>query len=136
MVTYVLDASAILRYLDGEAGAERVKAILKAHLAEECGIAISAIHWGEVAGIVFKRHGRAKMDTVLARLSAFGFEVVPATEQRAVRSALVKAERRIPYADAFGIELAGDSTEHVLITADFDAKAAEGDVRIEFLPVK
>ena len=135
-MTYALDASAILRYLDGEAGAERVKQIIKGHLAGEYRVAVSAIHWGEVAGIVCKRHGRSGMDAALSRLSAFGFEVVPVTAERAVKSALIKVERRIPYADAFGIELAGDSAEHVLVTADFDVKPAEGDVRIEFLPVK
>lgn len=48
MVTYALDASAILRYLDGEAGAARVKQIIKEHLAGKCRVAVSAIHWGEV----------------------------------------------------------------------------------------
>ena len=133
---YVLDASAVLRYLDGEAGAERVSQIIKGHLAGAHRVVISAIHWGEVAGIVSKRHGRARMEDALSRLVAFGFEMVPVTADRAVKSALIKVERKIPYADAFGVELAGDSAEHVLVTADFDVKPAEGDVRIEFLPTK
>jgi hypothetical protein len=45
-------------------------------------------------------------------------------------------EHGIPYADAFGVELAGDSTEHILVTADFDAKPAADRIRIEFLPPK
>jgi predicted nucleic acid-binding protein len=136
VVIYVLDASAILRYLDGETGAERVSQIIKGHLAGTHRVVVSAIHWGEVAGIVSKRHGRGKMEDALSRLVAFGFEMVPVTADRAVKSALIKVERKIPYADAFGVELAGDSAEHVLVTADFDVKAAEDDVRIEFLPVK
>lgn len=76
------------------------------------------------------------MDAALSRLSAFGFDIVPVTGERAVKSALIKVERKVPYADAFGIDLAGDSAEHVLVTADFDVKPAEGDVQIEFLPVK
>ncbi|HEV2711185.1 MAG TPA: PIN domain-containing protein [Edaphobacter sp.] len=136
MVTYALDASAILRYLDGETGSERVKQIIKEYLAGECRVAVSAIHWGEVAGIVCKRHGRSGMDAALSRLSAFGFDLVPVTGERAVKSALIKLERKIPYADAFGVDLAMDSSEHVLVTADFDVKPAEDEVRIEFLPVK
>lgn len=136
MTVYALDASAILRYLDGEAGAERVKQIIKGHIAGECRVAVSALHWGEVAGIVCKRHGREKMEDALSRLSAFGFEMVPVTAERAVKSALIKVERKVPYADAFGVDLAGDSPDHVLVTADFDVKAAENDVRIEFLPAK
>lgn len=136
MVTYVLDASVILRYLDGEAGSERVREIIKGHLAGRCRAAVSAVHWGEVAGIVWKRHGRGGMDAALGRLAAFGFEIVPVTGERAVKTAMIKQERKIPYADAFGVELAGESDEHVLVTADFDGKVAENDVRIEFLPVK
>ncbi len=136
MVTHVLDASAILRYLDGEAGSERVKVILKEHLAGKSRVAVSAVHWGEVAGIVRKRHGAAGMGVALSRLSAFGIEVVPVTGERAVNSAVIKQDRKIPYADAFGVDLAGDSPEQVLVTADFDVKPAKQDVRIEFLPLK
>jgi predicted nucleic acid-binding protein len=136
MVTYVLDASAILRYLDGEAGSERVTAIIKEHLAGKGRAVISAVHWGEIAGIVRKRHGAAGMGAALSRLSAFGLEVVPVSAERAVNSAVIKQERKIPYADAFGVDLAGDSADHVLVTADFDVKPAKLDVRIEFLPLK
>jgi predicted nucleic acid-binding protein len=136
VVIYALDASAILRYLDGEAGADVVSRIIKGHLAGKHEVVVSAIHWGEVAAIVCRRHGRAGMHSALSRLSAFGFEIVPVTADRAVHSALIKVEKKIPFADAFGVDLAGDSAEHVLVTADFDLKAAEKDVRIQFLPVK
>jgi predicted nucleic acid-binding protein len=136
MVTYALDASAILRYLDGEAGSDRVAEVIKGHLAGRYTVVISAIHWGEVAGVTCKAHGLQAMDRVLSRLLSFGLEIVPATAERAVRAALVKVRRKIPYADAFGVELASDSAEHVLLTADFDVKPAARDVNVEFLPGK
>jgi predicted nucleic acid-binding protein len=135
-MVYVLDASAILRYLDGEAGSERVKGIIKEHLGGGSQVAVSAIHWGEVAGIVWKRHGDAGMHAALSRLSAFGFEIVAVTADRAVHSAMIKNKLKIPYADAFGVDLAGDSAEHILVTADFDVKPAEQEIQIEFLPLK
>lgn len=135
-MTYILDASAILRYLDGDAGSARVAEVIKGHLAGHCKAVISAIHWGEVAGVTCKVHGQAAVDLVLSRLLAFSFEFVPITPERAVRAALIKVSRKIPYADAFGVELAADSSTHVLITADFDLKAAIHDVKVEFLPRK
>jgi hypothetical protein len=63
-------------------------------------------------------------------------EPVSATAERATRSAIIKVSRSIPYADAFGAELASDSTRHILITADFDFRPAEDDIAIEFLPPK
>jgi predicted nucleic acid-binding protein len=136
MVTYVLDSSAILRYLDDEPGAERVSEIIKAHLAGRCEIVVSALHWGEVAGITCKIHGNQDMELALSRLHAFGLQIVPADADRAVRASLVKLKRKIPYVDAFGVELAADSRDRVLVTADFDFKRASRDVAIEFLPLK
>jgi uncharacterized protein with PIN domain len=80
MVTYVLDASAILRYLDNEAGADRVAAIIKAHIGGEARVIVSDIHWGEVVGIVYKRHGADMMEKVISRLDAFGLESAAVTE--------------------------------------------------------
>jgi predicted nucleic acid-binding protein len=136
MVTYALDASAVLRYLDDEAGSERVAEIIKSHLGGACKAIISAVHWGEIAGITCKLRGRSAMDFTLARLEAFGFDIVPATAERAVQASLIKLRRRIPYVDSFGVELASTSSDHVLVTADFDLKPASKDIKIEFLPTK
>ncbi len=136
MVTYVLDSSAILRYLDDEPGAERVSEIIKSHLAGRCAAIISSLHWGEVAGITYKIHGRQAVDLVLSRLYAFGLKIVSADADRAVRASLIKVRRGIPYVDAFGVEMAASSEDHVLVTADFDFKPASRDVKIEFLPAK
>jgi predicted nucleic acid-binding protein len=136
MVTYVLDSSAILRYLDNHAGAERVAEIIKAHLAGKSAVVMSALHWGEIAGITAKSRGTRAMELVISRLSAFGFEVVPADGERAVRASLIKLRRQIPYVDAFGVELASEERDRVFVTADFDFKAAIHDAKIEFLPAK
>jgi len=136
MVSYVLDASAVLRYLDDEAGADRVSEIIKSHLAGNCEVVISALHWGEIAGIVHKVHGGTAMDLALSRLNAFGFHIVPVTEDRAVRASLIKVKKNIPYVDSFGVELASDLPDSVLVTADFDLKPAQREVKIEFLPIK
>jgi predicted nucleic acid-binding protein len=136
MVTYILDASAILRYLDGEAGSARVAEVIKGHLSGRWNVVVSAIHWGEVADVTCKIHGQAAVDLVLSRLFSFALELAPVTPDQAVRAALIKVDRKILYADAFGVELAAQSPDHTLITADFDLKAAAHDVKIEFLPRK
>lgn len=136
MVTYILDSSAILRYLDDEAGAARVAEIIKSHVGGRCEAIVAAPHWGEIAGITCKVHGRRAMELVLSRLSAFGLQVISADAERSVGAALIKLERNIPYVDAFGAELAAGAPNRVLVTADFDFKAVARDVMIEFLPSK
>jgi predicted nucleic acid-binding protein len=136
MVVYVLDSRAILRYLDNEAGAARVSEIIKSHLAGRCEVMVSALHWGEVAGITRKLHGQQGMELALSRLHAFGFQIVPADAERAVSAALIRVKRGIPYVDAFGVELTAQARDRVFVTGDFDFKVADRDVKIEFLPVK
>jgi len=135
MVTYVLDSSGVLRYLHNQAGSERVAEIIREHLAGDCEAVISALHWGEVAGITCKLYGEREMKETFSRLDAFGLRVVPADRDRAVHAALIKVQTGIPYVDAFGVELA-NGTNSVLVTADFDFKPASRDVKIEFLPAK
>jgi PIN domain nuclease of toxin-antitoxin system len=136
MVTYVLDSSAVLRYLDGEAGADRVAEILKGHIGGRCAAIMSSLHWGEVAGQSCKMRGKQGMDLVLSRLSAFGIGVITVDGNQAVGAALFKLKRQIPYVDAFGVELTLNAPDRIFVTADFDFKPASRDVKIEFLPAK
>lgn len=136
MVTYVLDSSAVLRYLEDDAGAARVSEIIESHLQGKCEAMIAAPQWGEIAGITCKKRGRKAMGLTLSRLSAFGLQVVAADAECAVRAALVKLERDLPYVDAFVVELAMQGPDRVLVTADFAFKPASRLAKIEFLPAK
>jgi predicted nucleic acid-binding protein len=131
-----MDSSAILRYLDDEPGADRVENCINSHIALRDQIIVSAIQWGEIAAVLLKRHGPSATDSTLYDLQTFDFNLVPATAERAQRAAAIKVRMNIPYADAFAVELASDSPNHVLVTADYDFKPAEQDIRIEFLPTK
>ncbi len=136
MTTYVLDASAVLRFLHKHTGSVRVGEILGFIEPGSGRAAISAVNWGEVACTTAKLQGSSMVNPILAQLLYLGLEVIPASPERAVRAGMLKASLKIPYADAFCIELASDSPDHVLVTADFDMKPAEHLVKIEFLPVK
>jgi predicted nucleic acid-binding protein len=131
-----MDSNAILRYLDNEPGADRVENCINAHVAGRDQIVISAVQWGEIASVLLKRYGQPAAETALHDLRAFDFNLVPATAERAQRAAFIKVRTKIPYADAFAVELASDSSDHLLITGDFDFKAAEQQIKIEFLPLK
>jgi ribonuclease VapC len=136
MVTFVLDASAVLRLIDNEAGADRMTEIFSAQQSGTAAIVMSAVNWEDVAASLMKRHGPDAAAAVLHALQDAKIDVIPATADRAVRSAEIKYRYKIPYADAFGVELASDTPDHVLISADFDFKPAASDITIEFLPPK
>jgi predicted nucleic acid-binding protein len=136
VVTYVLDSSAVLRYIDGESGAVRVKEILRACLRGEARICVSAIQWGEIAGELRKRLGAEGGGRVLESLLPLELEVVPASGERAVLAAALRVDRRIAYADAFALELAMNYSHPILLTADYDFKSVADLASIEFLPAK
>jgi hypothetical protein len=48
----------------------------------------------------------------------------------------MKVDRKISYADAFALDLAMASPDHVLLTADYGFKQVDDLARIEFLPAK
>jgi predicted nucleic acid-binding protein len=136
VTVFVLDSSAVLRFLDKDAGWDRIATILQAHMDGTAEIAISAVQWGEIAGIVRKKQGALGQKSALEDLSLFQMRLVAVTGECAVRAAEIKEDRKIAYADAFALELAMDSPEHILVTADYGFKAVDDLARIEFLPSK
>jgi predicted nucleic acid-binding protein len=136
MQVFVLDSSALLRYLDQEAGGERVQAILRACVLGEAEVCLSAMQWGEVAGNLRRRFGAVGQARILSNLLPSEVEVVAATAERAVAAAAFKVDRKLGYADAFALELAASRPASVLLTADYGFKNAEDLDGIEFLPQK
>ncbi len=136
MIVYVLDSSALLRFLDKEAGWERVAEILAAARSGSADLEISAIQWGEIAGAVRKKAGPVKESRALDGLSQFSPTIRVITGAQAVRAAAFKIDRRISYADAFALELTMESSDRLLVTADFGFKNVDDLARIEFLPAK
>ena len=136
MTTYILDASAVLRYLDREAGGESVREMLKACVAGQAEVWISAVQWGEVAGNLRRRFGATDEVRILSSLLPSEVAIAPATGERAVRAAELKVDRKLGYADAFAAELAMSLESSVLVTADYGFKVVEDMARIEFLPQK
>jgi uncharacterized protein with PIN domain len=136
MVIFVLDASAILRFIDDEAGVETVSQAFQEVAVGQAGAIMSAIHYGEVIGISYRRGGQTRSDRIAIRLASLNIEVLPADATRSAKDAIVHVARRVPYADCFAVELAANLPMARLLTADFDFKPVEHEISIDFLPPK
>ena len=136
MTVYVLDSSALIRFLDEGAGCHRVKSLLRDCVERRVEVCISAVQWGEVAGNLRKRFGATGEVRIMNSLLPSEAKVVPASAERAIHAADIKVDRNIAYADAFAVYLAMDSPGHVLVTADYDFESVADLARIEFLPAK
>jgi ribonuclease VapC len=131
-VRYVLDANAILRYLDNEPGAARVEQLLNQARATGSELSISAVNWGEVLYVLMRKLSRTDATALARKLRSLPIAIVPVTDADAEHAAEFKAQYAMPYADCFAAALAAD-LKATLVTADFDLKSCASVVKLEFL---
>jgi predicted nucleic acid-binding protein len=138
-MTYVLDASALLRFLDREPGAERVRDLLQGAVRKRNQLLLSAANWGELVHAIYKRNSD-NAEAILADMQRLPITIVPVDVADATVAGKLKWKYRIPYADALAAALTvsrSQSDRAVLVTADYDFKSLEkGLITIEFLPAK
>lgn len=133
-MTFVLDASAVLRWIDGEAGGQRVAEILDA--SESNRIYLSVLRYGEVVVSLLRRNKPDLVDELKYVLHRLSIVLVDANAESAESAAGLKAAHKLPYVDAFAAALAQSLQDATLLTADFDFKTVEHLLTIEFLPTK
>ncbi len=141
MTTWVLDASAILRYTDKEPGYKRVRELFQQAAKGEAELLLSAVNWGEIVGALYKRVGMMRARTIAGSLAVLPITIVPVDTAYAEAAAIFKCDFKVPYADAFAgaLTLARTSPPRraTLVTADYDFKSIPtGTIKIEFLPPK
>jgi predicted nucleic acid-binding protein len=136
--TYVLDASAILRFTDKEAGFDLVRRLFIEAAQGEIELLLSAVNWGEIVGALCKRSGgvHTLKNSLAANLAALPLTVVAADKELAESAAMFKHDFKVPFVDAFAGSLALRANA-TLVTADYDFKSVPpGTIKVEFLPVK
>jgi predicted nucleic acid-binding protein len=118
MKIYVLDASAVVRYLTNGAGAAKVDALIDRAGEGEARLSISVVNWGEALYSLAKMHGLNKAKAGLVALNAL-LEPVVVDESLAEAAAIVWLHYRLGYADCFAAALAL-RLNATLVTSDPD----------------
>jgi len=115
---YALDANALISLLEERRGsAEKVRYLLQQAFREQAPLLMSAVNWGEVFYIAWRRHGEAKAREAEAKLQQLPIVVVSVDRERATRAASLKQKHGLGYSDAFAAELAMERGAW-LVTAD------------------
>ena len=115
---YVLDANALIGFFEGRSGvAEKVRHLLGEALRQDVPLLMSAINWGEVFYVAWRRHGEVKAYEAEAKLQQMPVAVLGVERERATRAAALKQKHGLGYADAFAAELAMERGAW-LVTAD------------------
>lgn len=132
MKSFVLDASAVLRFADNEAGADRVQDLIDLAEAKAAKLYMSPMNWGEVVYSLLRHARRATADQLKRALHL----TFPAVEENdAAMAGQLKQRTNLAYADCFAASLA-DGLSATLVTADYDFKSLSSNLDIEFLPKK
>jgi len=130
--TSVLDSYALLAYLFGEEGKDKVVAVLERAAEAGKSTLIAAPNWAEVRYQVERKAGASKWDMLSEKLLALPLEVVPADRALAEIAGSVKARHRMSLADCFAVALAKDRKAE-LYTGDPEFTQVEGEVKIVWL---
>jgi ribonuclease VapC len=129
---YVLDSFAILAFLQDESGAEHLQQVFKRIQLGKAKAFLSMINLGEVIYLVERQRGLLAAQNTLATIEALPLEFLPATRERVLAAAHIKAHFPMSYADTFAIAAAQECGATVL-TGDPEYQAVEKNVPIEWL---
>jgi len=129
---YVLDAFALLAYLRGEPGAERVRDLLLRARSGEAHLYLCLVNYGEVLYISERQGGRPAAEEAIRIIDHLPLEIVPADRDLTFAAAHLKARYPISYADAFAAALA-QKLGAILVTGDPEFRKVEAVVEIEWL---
>jgi predicted nucleic acid-binding protein len=117
--TYVLDANAVLDFVEDGPGAERLERLFKEGRDNRTPLVMSVLNWGEVLYHSWQAKGEESARRTLGGLSRLGIELAPVDESQALKAGEFKAVHKIPYVDCVAAALAV-SRQAVLVTSDRD----------------
>ena len=126
---YVLDASAVLDFLEGGPGAPRVREIAQEAFRLGTAALISVVSWGEIFYTLWERRGEEKARGTLSDLLRLPIQLVLVDSEQAMKAAEIKAVHKIPYVDCIAAALA-ELRNAALVTSDRDFEKLGRRVRI------
>lgn len=131
---YVLDANALIAMFEGRPIASRkVEQLLAEALRHDAPLLMSAVNWGEVFYIEWRRHGEAGAHEAELYVQKMPILVIPVDRERASRAGALKQKHSLGYADAFAAELAIERGAW-LVTADQEFSKVGKGLSVYSLP--
>ncbi|HOC00826.1 MAG TPA: PIN domain-containing protein [Verrucomicrobiota bacterium] len=128
----VLDSFALLAFLRGEAGDDKVAALLEKAGARDAPLRMTEVNYAEVKYIVLRKDGAAPWADVARELPTLPIEFHPADRELADVAADFKCRFSLSLADAFAAALAKKHKAE-LVTGDPEFKAVEKEIKVNWL---
>lgn len=129
---FVLDTYAVITYLRREQGFDIVRQLLVETLAGTHETYMSVINLGELFYMQSRKGSQTKAENAIKFVQRVGVRVEPATTERVMNAARIKAAVSLSYADAFAASLAQELNA-TLVTGDPEYKPLETSIDILWL---
>ncbi len=128
----VLDAYALMAYLEGEHGSEMVRNLLMQSVRRELELAVTTVNLGEVFYNIARTNSLEIADQLVVKLIDMPIEIVSVDWELARQAARLKAETPIAFADCFAAALA-QIRDCAVVTGDKEFRRLEGSVQVEWI---
>jgi len=128
----ILDAYALMAFLEDEPGAQHVEDLLAQSIQEDLRLAATTINLAEVYYNLAKRYSFDAADIAIQKLAELPIEIVSVDWELAQRAAKFKAEIPISFADCIAAALA-QIRECAVVTGDKEFQRLERVVQVEWL---
>lgn len=129
---YLLDSFALLAYLEGEHGGNRLQQLFSLAQSGGCRLVMCLINLGEVLYITERERGEPMAKRVLALIEQLPIDLLDASRDLMLDAAHVKANHALSYADAFAAAAALRERATVL-TGDPEFASVADLVTIEWI---
>ena len=128
----VLDSYALLAFLRGETGEDRVAALLEKASIRDAPLLMTEVNYAEVKYTVVRKDGAERWEEIARELPTLPIEFRTADRALADSAADYKARYKISLADAFAAALAREKNAE-LVTGDPEFKPLEKEIKITWL---
>ena len=134
--TFVLDASALIAFLNDEDGADKVEDVLQKAKVDNCIIYMNKLNILEIYYGVYREDGKEKAEETLIKILNLPLIVVDTLKDDVFKEAgRLKATYKISLADSIAIAEA-ETRKAQILTADhheFDPLDRKGEVRVYWI---
>jgi len=124
----VIDACALMAYLEKESGYQKVKELLVKASEGSRTLLMTTVNWGEVSYVLVRYYGILEAEKIQRIVETFPIEFIPVDLGLAKQAALYKAAKKLPYADCFAAGLAKLHRGEI-VTADKEVKVIEDEIK-------
>ena len=128
----VLDACALIVYLEKKSGYEKIKDLFVKAVESEKNVLMTTVNWGEVFYILVREYGIGEAEKIQRIIETFPIDFIAVDVLLAKQAALYKSAKKLPYADCFAAALAKLHRGEV-VTCDMDFKELENEIKISWI---